>query len=52
MRTSFWQNLRSRPIVVDFRDAYASMLEDVLGTEAGKILPNWSTKLELITPVS
>jgi uncharacterized protein (DUF1501 family) len=39
-------------VVVDFRDIYASMLEDVLGTEAGKILNNWSTKLNLITPVS
>jgi uncharacterized protein (DUF1501 family) len=36
-------------VVVDFRDVYASMLEDVLGTEAGKILNNWSTKLNLIT---
>ena len=39
-------------VVVDFRDVYASMLEDVLGTDAGKILNNWSTKLDLITPVS
>jgi uncharacterized protein (DUF1501 family) len=39
-------------VVVDFRDVYASMLEDVLGTEAGKILDKWSTKLDLITPVS
>ena len=39
-------------VVVDFRDVYASMLEDVLGTYAGKILNNWSTKLDLITPVS
>ena len=38
--------------MVDFRDVDASMLEDVLGTEAGKILANWSTKLDLITPVS
>ncbi len=37
-------------VVVDFRDVYASMLEDVLGTPAGKILNNWSTKLNLITP--
>ena len=35
-------------VVVDFRDVYASMLEDVLGTEAGKILNHWSTKLKLI----
>jgi uncharacterized protein (DUF1501 family) len=39
-------------VVVDFRDVYASMLEDVLGTEAGKVLNNWSTKLDLVTPVS
>lgn len=37
-------------VVVDFRDVYASMLEDVLGTEAGSVLANWSTKLDLITP--
>ena len=37
-------------VVVDFRDVYASMLEDVLGVDAGKILNNWSTKLDLITP--
>jgi uncharacterized protein (DUF1501 family) len=36
-------------VVVDFRDIYASMLEDVLGTDAGKILNKWSTKLNLIT---
>jgi uncharacterized protein (DUF1501 family) len=36
-------------VVVDFRDIYASMLEDVLGTDAGKILDKWSTKLNLIT---
>jgi len=39
-------------VVVDFRDVYASMLEDVLGTDAGKILNNWSTKLNLITSAS
>jgi uncharacterized protein (DUF1501 family) len=39
-------------VVVDFRDIYASMLEDVLGTEAGKVLNNWSTKLNLITSPS
>jgi len=39
-------------VVVDFRDVYASMLEDVLGVDAGKVLNNWSTKLNLITPVS
>jgi len=39
-------------VVVDFRDVYASMLEDVLGADADKILNNWSTKLDLITPVS
>ena len=39
-------------VVVDFRDVYASMLEDVLGVDAGKILNNWSTKLDLITAVS
>lgn len=38
-------------VVVDFRDVYASMLEDVLDTAAGKILNNWPTKLNLITPV-
>jgi len=32
-------------VVADFRDVYASMLEDVIGTEAGKNLPNRSTKL-------
>jgi uncharacterized protein (DUF1501 family) len=39
-------------VVVDFRDVYASMLEDVLGAEAPKILDNWSTKLNLVTPAS
>jgi uncharacterized protein (DUF1501 family) len=40
-------------VVVDFRDVYASMLEDVLGTDAGKILNNWSTKVDnLIKPVA
>jgi uncharacterized protein (DUF1501 family) len=39
-------------VVVDFRDVYASMLEDVLGTESGQILNNWSTKLPLITSAS
>jgi uncharacterized protein (DUF1501 family) len=39
-------------VVVDFRDVYASMLEDVLDTEAPKILDNWATKLNLITPAS
>jgi uncharacterized protein (DUF1501 family) len=39
-------------VVVDFRDVYASMLEDVLDTEAPKILGNWPTKLKLITPSS
>jgi uncharacterized protein (DUF1501 family) len=39
-------------VVTDFRDVYASMLEDVLDTEAPKILDNWSTKLNLITPAS
>jgi uncharacterized protein (DUF1501 family) len=37
-------------VVVDFRDVYASMLEDVLGTEAESVLPGWTTKLDLITP--
>jgi uncharacterized protein (DUF1501 family) len=35
-------------VVVDFRDVYASMLEDVLGTEAESVLPGWTTKLDLI----
>ena len=39
-------------VVVDFRDVYASMLEDVLDTPAGKILNNWPTKLNLITPIA
>jgi uncharacterized protein (DUF1501 family) len=39
-------------VSVDFRDVYASMLDDVLGVDAAKILNNWSTKLDLITPVS
>jgi uncharacterized protein (DUF1501 family) len=39
-------------VVTDFRDVYASMLEDVLDTEAPKILDNWPTKLNLITPAS
>ncbi len=39
-------------VVVDFRDVYASMLEDVLGTEAASKMPGQleSTKLKLITP--
>ena len=40
-------------VVVDFRDVYASMLEDVLDTDAGKILNNWKTKVDnLITPAA
>jgi uncharacterized protein (DUF1501 family) len=39
-------------VVVDFRDVYASMLEDVLDTDAGKVLNKWPTKLNLITPSS
>jgi hypothetical protein len=38
--------------VVDFRDVYVSMLEDVLGIEAGKVLNNWTTKLNLISAAS
>jgi uncharacterized protein (DUF1501 family) len=37
-------------VVVDFRDIYASMLEDVLGAEAASVLPGWKTKLDLIGP--
>jgi uncharacterized protein (DUF1501 family) len=37
-------------VVVDFRDIYASMLEDVLGAEAPPILNGWKTKLDLIGP--
>jgi uncharacterized protein (DUF1501 family) len=39
-------------VVVDFRDIYASMLEDVLGAEAAPILNGWKTKLDLIGPAS
>jgi uncharacterized protein (DUF1501 family) len=39
-------------VVVDFRDIYASMLEDVLGTDAGKVLNKWPTKLNLIASSS
>lgn len=30
----------------DFRDVYGSLLEDVLATAVGKIIPNWSTKID------
>jgi len=30
----------------DFRDVYGSLLEDVLATPVGKIIPNWSTKID------
>ncbi len=37
-------------VTSDFRDVYASMLQDVLGTDATQIMPGWTTKLNLITP--
>ena len=36
-------------VTVDFRDVYASLLEDVLATPADKVLPGWKTKLPLIS---
>ncbi len=37
-------------VSTDFRDVYASMLNDVLGADPQKILFNWPTKLNLIAP--
>ena len=35
-------------VTTDFRDIYGSLLEDVLGTPVGKVIPGWSTKLPLM----
>ena len=37
-------------VTTDLRDVYASMLHDVLGADPQKVIFNWSTKLDLITP--
>jgi uncharacterized protein (DUF1501 family) len=39
-------------VVVDFRDVYAAMLDDVLGADAGAVLNKWPTKLNLIAPAT
>ena len=33
-------------VTTDFRDIYGSMLEDVLATPVGKVIPGWSTKID------
>jgi uncharacterized protein (DUF1501 family) len=35
-------------VTTDFRDVYASMLEDVLSADAAQVLNKWPTKLKLI----
>lgn len=32
-------------VTTDFRDIYGSMVEDVLSTPAGKVIPGWSSKI-------
>jgi uncharacterized protein (DUF1501 family) len=32
-------------VSTDFRDVYATLLADVLGTDPGKVLPGWQTRL-------
>jgi len=34
-------------MTTDFRDVYGSILEDLLATPVGKIIPGWKTKLPL-----
>jgi uncharacterized protein (DUF1501 family) len=36
-------------MTTDFRDVYGSILEDLLATPVGKIIPGWNTKLPLFT---
>ena len=38
-------------VTTDFRDIYASMLEDVLKTPAAQVIPDWNSKLPLLLPV-
>jgi uncharacterized protein (DUF1501 family) len=35
-------------VTTDFRDVYSSMLQDVLKTDSSKVIPGWSTKLEVV----
>lgn len=35
-------------VTTDFRDVYASMLQDVLATDPQQIIPGWTTKLNLL----
>jgi uncharacterized protein (DUF1501 family) len=36
-------------VTTDFRDVYGSMLEDVLGTPVGQVIPKWSSKINGLT---
>lgn len=36
-------------MTTDFRDVYGSILEDLLATPVGQIIPGWNTKLPLFT---
>ncbi len=36
-------------MTTDFRDVYGSILEDLLATPVGKIIPGWNSKLPLFT---
>ena len=36
-------------VTTDFRDVYGSILEDLLATPVGKIIPGWTTKLPLFS---
>jgi len=36
-------------MTTDFRDVYGSILEDLLATPVGRIIPGWKTKLPLFT---
>lgn len=36
-------------VTTDFRDIYGSMLEDVLGTQVGQVIPDWKSKVSGLT---
>ena len=36
-------------VTTDFRDVYGSMLEDVLATPVGQVIPKWSIKINGLT---
>ena len=34
-------------VTTDFRDVYGAILEDLLGTPVGQVIPGWTTKLPI-----